>query len=68
MAFDVHPCWQTDTAGPCTDLAAGTQAGVHKVYRVTVTVTWPDRRCTGDSCSYAVRTLSSPSQDDPTFA
>lgn len=68
QAFDVRACWQAVTGGPCTQVAANAQAGLLRLYRVTVTVTWSDRRCAGDTCAYVVNTLVSPTQDDPTFA
>jgi len=48
-------------------MAEGDRAGLVKLLRVTVTVSWTATDCPSDTCRYVTSTLVTPTQDDPTF-
>ena len=62
--FYVGACWQPILGGVC---GAVNQALSVPFFRVVVAVTWPDRHCTADICSYVTSTLVSSAAGDPTF-
>ncbi len=62
--WSVSACWQPLAGGNC-----GAQvAGYVPFLRVVVTVSWPDRRCVGATCSYMTSTLVSAAAGEPVFA
>ncbi|HEX8629421.1 MAG TPA: putative Ig domain-containing protein [Catenuloplanes sp.] len=50
----VRPCWQSASTGRCDDLQRGDSMAFS---RVTVTVRWRDRACSGSLCSHSASTL-----------
>jgi prepilin-type N-terminal cleavage/methylation domain-containing protein len=58
-------CWRSKAAdGNCT---AVTGPGLVEYFRVVVAVTWPDKMCTANTCSYVSATLVSNADSEPIF-
>ena len=57
-------CWQPAAGGDC---AATQVPGYVPFFRVVVAVTWPERHCTGGTCSYVTATLVSSESTEPIF-
>jgi len=74
-AWSVVTCWQ-QLAGPpeppgappsCEAQSTSPGTGYVKVFKVTVTVTWPDRGCPDPACSYSTATLVDAVSTQPQF-
>lgn len=64
----VGKCWQPVAGGTC-NLNGPRRATAHYIefFRIVVAVTWPDRDCVDNTCSYATATLIDTRADDPVF-
>jgi len=62
QSWYVGTCWQPAAGGDCV-----TGGGTVPFYRVVVAVTWPERHCSGGTCSYLSATLVGSNTKDPVF-
>jgi type II secretory pathway pseudopilin PulG len=68
ISFDenwyVGKCWQPPAGGAC---AATQTGGYTEFFSVVVAVTWSERHCTANTCSYVMSTLVNDAGSEPVF-
>ena len=65
----VGSCWEPVGGGTCSGASSTDASGnlLPAYYKIVVEVTWPDKTCSGLTCSYFSTTLVSSVTSDPVF-